>query len=241
MTSGRLLLCLTLLCAALAEVRAAPLDADACAKLATEHGELEVAGIDKEMAKGPEWGKANLGPEKLAQVRRFIELEELMLFRCRGKSLVTIQPDPEPFATGDPDKQEADDKQDNQGKEPPAAKPAPAAAPGKGQAVAPKQKTEAANEAEKTGAGKKAEPAAQSKSTAKSTAKPTAKPKPAPQPKKQDTEAARKAPTHTAAPRPPVSDVAKSPPKAKVDDAYKAPPPDPSVNPFAGQLKLPAR
>jgi hypothetical protein len=221
MTSGRLLLCLAALCASLAEVRAAPLDADTCTKLAIEHGELEVAGIDKEMTKGPEWGKANLGPERLAQVRRFIELEELMLFRCRGKSLVTLPPDTEPSATGDQDKQEADGKQDKQGKEPPAAKaakPAPAAAPAKGQAAAAKQKTETGKK------GDKAE---------------TGKAKPAPQPKKQ--EAPKKAPTEASAPRAPVSEIAKSPPKAKVDDAYKAPPPDPSVNPFANQLKVPAR
>jgi hypothetical protein len=230
MTSGRLLLCVAALCAVLAEVRATPLDADACAKLAIEHGELEVAGIDKEMAKGPEWGRANLGPEKLAQVRRFIELEELMLFRCRGKSLVTLPPDPEPSPTGDQDKQhkqDADDKQDKQGKEPPAsksAKPAPAAAPAKGQAAAAKQKTEAGKKANKFEAGKP---------------KPAIQPKPASQPTKQ--EPAKKAQSQTAAPRPPVSEIAKSPPKAKVDDAYKAPPPDPSVNPFADQLKQPAR
>jgi hypothetical protein len=216
MTSGRLLLCLAALCAVLTQVRAAPLDADTCAKLATEHGELEVAGIDKEMAKGPDWGKANLGPEKLAQVRRFIELEELMLFRCRGKLLITLQ-DPDPSPAGDQDKQEADDKpdskQDKQGKEPPATKapkPAPAAAPAKGQVAAGKQKAEPGKKADKTEAGKKA------------AAAPAAQPKAASQPKKQ--EAAKKAA-----------------PKAKVDDAYKAPPPDPSVNPFAGQLKLPAQ
>jgi hypothetical protein len=38
-----------------------------------------------------------------------------------------------------------------------------------------------------------------------------------------------------------VTSIEKTPPKAKVDDAYKAPPPDPSVNPFAGQLNLPAQ
>jgi hypothetical protein len=226
MTSGRLLLCLAALCAVLAEVRAAPLDADTCTKLAIEHGELEVAGIDKEMTKGPEWGKANLGPEKLAKVRRFIELEELMLFRCRGKSLVTLPPDAEPSATGEQDKQEAEGKQDK-GKEPPAAKaakPAPAAAAAKGQAAAAKQKTETGKKGDKTETGK---------------AKPAIQPKPASQPKKQ--EAAKKAPTQTAVPRAPVAETAKSQPKAKVDDAYKAPPSDPSVNPFANQLKLPAR
>ena len=42
------------------------------------------------MAKGPEWAKANLGPEKLQQVQRLIEVEEQLLFRCQGKPLVQL-------------------------------------------------------------------------------------------------------------------------------------------------------
>jgi hypothetical protein len=81
--------------AALSQARAAPLDADTCSKLTVEHERLETAGVDQTMAKGPEWGKANLAPEKIEEVRRFIELEELIQFRCRSKARVTLPPDPE--------------------------------------------------------------------------------------------------------------------------------------------------
>jgi hypothetical protein len=96
-SSQSLLLLIALLGAgaALSQARAAPLDADTCAKLTVEHGTLEKGGVEANMAKGPEWGKANLTPEKIEEVRRFIELEELILFRCRSKSRVALPPDPE--------------------------------------------------------------------------------------------------------------------------------------------------
>ena len=98
---GRILLLLAALAAALAQARAAPLDAESCAKLMNEHGQLEQAGVEADMAKGPEWAKANLLPEKLERIRRFIEIEEQLLFRCRQKSLVSLPPEVEaaPAAT----------------------------------------------------------------------------------------------------------------------------------------------
>ena len=44
------------------------------------------------MGKGPEWAKVNLAPEKLEQIRRLIELDEQLLFRCGGRPLVVIPP-----------------------------------------------------------------------------------------------------------------------------------------------------
>jgi hypothetical protein len=99
MTTGRTLLLLAAvaaLAAALAQARAAPLDTETCNKLLTEHGELEQAGVEADMAKGPEWAKANLIPEKLARIRRFIEIQEQLLFRCRQKSLVILPTEVEP-------------------------------------------------------------------------------------------------------------------------------------------------
>jgi hypothetical protein len=219
MTSGRLLLYLIALLALLTQARAAPLDADACTKLMGEHNQLETAGIERDMAKGPAWAKANMAPEKLAQVRRFIELEELLLFRCRGKTLVNLSPEQETPATGD------QPEQDEQGKTKEADGPASGAA--KTKASDPKPKADAARNAG---------------------ARPPAR-KPAAQPKKQDPGPANPSPAKKPQPKaaarqptePGVTSIAKTPPKAKVDDAYKAPPPDPSVNPFAGQLNLPAR
>jgi hypothetical protein len=72
-------------------VRAAPLDKDDCAKLKTEQSLLEQDGARGNMGRGPEWAKANLAPDKLEQIRRLIELDEQLLFRCQGKPLVNLR------------------------------------------------------------------------------------------------------------------------------------------------------
>ena len=98
MTSSRSLLLLVALLgagAALTQAQATPLDAEACAKLMVEHGALENTGAEQTLLKGPEWAKANLTPDKINQIKRFIELEELIQFRCRSKSRVVLPPDPE--------------------------------------------------------------------------------------------------------------------------------------------------
>src|SRR5262245_14041965 len=119
MTSGRLPLCLIALLAAVAaltQARAAPLDSETCAKLESEQSQLVSAGIEKEMAKGPAWGEADLAPGKVEQVHRFIELQEQLLFRCRKGTLINLQDD-------DDDKEVAADKNKTSPKagEPPSA------------------------------------------------------------------------------------------------------------------------
>ncbi len=126
--------------AALTQARAAPLDAETCAKLQTEHTDLERAGVEKDMVKGPDWAKGNLGLEKLQRVQRFIELEELLMFRCRSRALVHLTPDRE-WST-DQDNEDKDEKDDDD--------KAAASKGGKG-ATAPAK-------AEKTDAGKKVAP-----------------------------------------------------------------------------------
>src|SRR5437762_6022113 len=78
--------------------RAAQLDKDRCAKLKTEQAQLEQGGTRGSMGKGPEWAKVNLPPDKLEQIRRLIELDEQLLFRCGGRPLVIIPHDPDPAA-----------------------------------------------------------------------------------------------------------------------------------------------
>jgi hypothetical protein len=206
MISGRLLFLVAGLAAcvaALTQARAAPLDAETCAKLQTEHGELENAGVERDMEKGPDWAKANLGLEKLQRVQRFIELEEVLVFRCRSRTIVHLTPERE-WSTD----QDNDDKDDNDAKE-----------------VAPKTGKAAAASA------KAADPKTQ----------------PAAKPKKQSpgVKPAKTTPAKAAAGQPAEPGVTsiekRPPPKAKVDDAFKVPPPDPSVNPFAHQLKPPAK
>ena len=64
-----------------------------CAKLKDEQAALEQAGVRGSMAKGPEWAKGNLSPDKLEQVRRLIEVDEQLTFRCHGKPLVQLPPE----------------------------------------------------------------------------------------------------------------------------------------------------
>src|SRR5262245_34618188 len=109
MISARLSLLVVALGLALAQARAAPLDADTCATLQLEQEQLENAGVEKDMAKGPAWAKDNLPYAKLAHVRRFIEIEEQLLFRCRNKAIVHLPPESEAATAGD----RADDKDDD--------------------------------------------------------------------------------------------------------------------------------
>jgi hypothetical protein len=88
-----------------AAAHAAPLDKEECAKLKGEQAQLEQSGVRSSMGRGPEWAKANLSSERLEQVRRVIELDEQLLFRCQGKPLVTFREaaDPDPAAVGSRD------------------------------------------------------------------------------------------------------------------------------------------
>src|SRR5262245_65716306 len=74
--------------------RTAPLDKEGCANLKTEQTQLEQAGARGNIAKGPQWAKANLDHDKLDQIRRLLEVDEQLLFRCQGRPLVTLPKDP---------------------------------------------------------------------------------------------------------------------------------------------------
>jgi hypothetical protein len=112
-------LCALALLVAAGGAEAASLDKETCDKLKAEQTQLEGTDARVNMAKGPEWAKANLGPEKLEEIKRLIEVEELLLFRCQGRPLVVLPPEIEADAA------KPDDAKEN-GKEPPDkdAKPA---------------------------------------------------------------------------------------------------------------------
>jgi hypothetical protein len=190
-------------------VRAAPLDAATCGQLKGEQVRMEQGGVRDSMAKGPSWAKANLAADKLEQIRRLIELDEQLLFRCSTRNLVELpaEADAEPAAVppgiGEDGKEAASPKADAP---PPAGKTKPAA---------------------------KSAPAEPAKS-------PAAKAKPkeaAPAPPKTTPPAKKQTPAKDAGAGPPPEKAAaaKPKPKAKVDDAYKAPPPNPNVDPFANK------
>ena len=90
---NRLALSLAALLLALPGALAAPLEKDDCDKLKLEQGHLEQEGVRANMAKGPEWAKGNLKAEQLEQIRRVIEVDGQLLFRCNGRPLVTLPKD----------------------------------------------------------------------------------------------------------------------------------------------------
>ena len=184
-------------------VRAEPLDAATCGQLKGEQVRMEQTGVRGNMEKGPAWAKSNLAADKLDQIRRLMDLDEQLLFRCSSRNLVELPPD----ADADPAPTPA--KTDDDGKDPASSK------------------TDAAPAAQKKPGPAKAAPAEQAKT-------PAAKPKPK--------EAAKTAPATPKAPAkdtsaPASSDkaaaAAKTKAKAKADDAYKPPPANPNVDPFA--------
>lgn len=62
---------------------AAQLDPGQCDSLKAERESLATAGgLAADLERGPEWGQANLSPERLRQIRDFLELEEKIAFRC---------------------------------------------------------------------------------------------------------------------------------------------------------------
>lgn len=61
---------------------ATPLDQPACDALKAERASLVAAGLETEMARGPDWAKTNLQPDRLKQIARMIEVDEQLSFRC---------------------------------------------------------------------------------------------------------------------------------------------------------------
>ncbi len=65
-----------------APAQAVQSDVENCKKYEVEKAALSKTGIQVDIEQGAEWGKNNLSPERLRQVRRFIYLEEQLTFRC---------------------------------------------------------------------------------------------------------------------------------------------------------------
>ena len=192
------------------DVRAAPLDAATCGQLKGEQVRMEQGGVRDRMARGPSWAKANLTADKIDEVRRLIELDEQLLFRCSTRNLVElpVEADAEPAAAPPGASEDGKDAASPKADAPPAGQKKPAA---------------------------KSAPAEPAKSPA-AKAKPKEAAKAAPASPKTAPPAKKQAPAKDAAVPPPEKAAAAKPkPKAKVDDAYKAPAPNPSVDPFANQ------
>jgi len=209
MTRSGLTLFLAALLLQMPAGRTAPLDKEGCAKLKLEQGELEHAGTRGNMGKGPQWAKTNLEPDKLDQIRRLLEVDEQLLFRCHGKPLVNLPKDP-----NDPDPAAREPGTDKAGKAVKAPK-------------GPKKEA-AKKDGERKDAGKKEPLKKAAAQPANPVPKSEAKQEPTPGTPPPEAKAAPEKKTAPAAKK------AKS--KQKADDAYRAPVGEPGSNPFANQV-----
>lgn len=228
--------------------RGAQLDKDACAKLKSEQVLLEQGGTRASLGKGPEWGKANLAPDKIEQIRRLIEVDEQLLFRCGGRPLVVLPADPDPAAREVESKDGAKVAPAKGTKTPDAAKKAPdaekkKAAPLKKAGVPPVDPPAKSAPSEPPAANTVPPPEtapAAAKEAAKEAAPatlppPGASPVPVTLPPRPAKEAEDKKAAAAKAAK------AKANAKKKPDDAYRPPVTDSGSNPFAGQLAPPAK
>jgi hypothetical protein len=231
--------------------RAAQLDKDACAKLKSEQVELEKDGARGSLGRGPDWAKANLGPDKIEQVRRLIEVDEQLLFRCGGRPLVVLPSDPDaPPGEGAPGKPArapgTETRPPLAGKK--AAVPAqrPTAQPGTetvkearptaplpgGSGAKETAKVAPAGSAPASQATSPPQPASGKQDPASIEPAAAAVTPPAAAPPAAQAEAEKKA----AAPK-----AAKAKARKKAEDAYRPPAPEWSSNPFADQMAPPAK
>jgi hypothetical protein len=65
-----------------ARATAEPLAKEECDKLKGEQAELISAGAKDQLGRGAAWGKANLTPEQVKRVERYIAVDEQLSFRC---------------------------------------------------------------------------------------------------------------------------------------------------------------
>ncbi len=63
------------------------LDDSTCNQLRLEHHKFVENGTAADLQRGPEWGKANLSPEKLRELELYIQLDEQVKFGCRDAKL----------------------------------------------------------------------------------------------------------------------------------------------------------
>ena len=63
---------------------AEPLDKQSCSSLQTDRTKLLTRDMKAALDQGPDWVKTHLNEAEIDQVRRFLNIEEQIEFRCRG-------------------------------------------------------------------------------------------------------------------------------------------------------------
>jgi hypothetical protein len=102
----RNVLMLALFAAGNGAVVAKRLDKDSCKKLRNEVAYVVNAGAREDMEQGPDWAVANLTRERLQKIKRLIELEEQLEFRCnvRHNKVAAIAPKQRPVLPDMPER-----------------------------------------------------------------------------------------------------------------------------------------
>lgn len=77
---------------------AAPLDEVVCKDLDARLKQLELDGVKDDLAKGPEFAKANVTMARLAVIKDYIETKEQVAFRCPSLIVVSVPELAEPEA-----------------------------------------------------------------------------------------------------------------------------------------------
>lgn len=78
---------------------AAPLDEQTCQQLKRDAADLEGIGARANLGKGAAWGRTNLNSTQLEQVKKLIEIDEAIAFRCpRPKPVPEVVPGAAPVA-----------------------------------------------------------------------------------------------------------------------------------------------
>jgi hypothetical protein len=67
---------------------AEPLDRESCLNLETAQKRLLTREMQAALEHGPDWVKDHLETGEIEKVREFLEIEEMLKFRCRGGGLV---------------------------------------------------------------------------------------------------------------------------------------------------------
>ncbi len=80
---------LTLVGAGIVPATAAPLNGLACEQLQSRLDILRSEGAAADMARGPEWARANLPPDRLQRIGTLLDTEEQLNFRC-GKARINL-------------------------------------------------------------------------------------------------------------------------------------------------------
>jgi hypothetical protein len=178
---------LALLCAC-GTARSEPFEKERCDALVEEHGKLVAGGVPEVVRKGPQWAAENASPERLAEARRFLALEEALLFRCGHAKLRAAPPAPPEgeAAKGGPGAATAAAAGAVAGAGVAAAAKAKSGSGSKARAARPATAAEGKAQRPRPAKGAPAEPA-----SADAKAKPKPKPKASPRPKAKADDAYR--------------------------------------------------